>query len=190
MKLKTGLILIALVSWIFISTGSVFGADEIAQSPSSEAQVPLEATATPELQATAPTQETPDLQWVWAEVISVSPQNNQLTLKYLDYEADAEKEMVMGVDDKTTYENVKSLSEIKASDAVSVDYITNAEGKNIAKNINVEKPEAASPQAEETTKAPAKEETKTQPATTTEAAPAPETNSTETQSPTAGQNQQ
>lgn len=64
-----------------------------------------------------------------------------MIIRYLDYETDTEKEISVGVDDKTTYENIKSLEEIKPQDAVSVDYIVNTDGKNIAKNINLEKNE-------------------------------------------------
>ncbi|MFA4989553.1 MAG: hypothetical protein WC576_02140 [Candidatus Omnitrophota bacterium] len=87
-----------------------------------------------------------DTQWVWGEVISVDTQNKTLTLKYLDYDTDEEKELLLTVDNLTGYENVKSLEEIQAKDSVSIDYISSA-GKNTARSISLEKAEAAGLQA-------------------------------------------
>ncbi|MBP7836089.1 MAG: hypothetical protein KA022_01265 [Candidatus Omnitrophica bacterium] len=87
-----------------------------------------------------------DTQWVWGEVTSVDAQEKVLTLKYLDYDTDEEKELLLAVDDLTGYENVKSLEEIKVKDFLSVDYIS-GDGKNTARSISLEKPEAAAPQA-------------------------------------------
>jgi hypothetical protein len=42
------------------------------------------------------------------------------------------------VDNKTTYENIKSLDEIELHSEISVDYIISQDGKNIAKNIRIE----------------------------------------------------
>lgn len=79
-----------------------------------------------------------DTQWVWAEVISLDNQNKTLTLKYLDYDSDQEKEIVVSVDDKTKFENVSSFDELKVKDNLSVDY-SNVDGKNVARNISLEK---------------------------------------------------
>ncbi|MDD4953852.1 MAG: hypothetical protein PHG40_02975 [Candidatus Omnitrophica bacterium] len=84
------------------------------------------------------------LQWLWGEAISVDAANSTLSVKYLDYEADMEKDIVITVDSQTTYENVVSLMEIKAKDSLSVDYLVTADGKNIARVISVEKPEIPS----------------------------------------------
>jgi hypothetical protein len=83
----------------------------------------------------------PDTQWVWGEVNTLDTQNKTILVKYLDYETDQEKEATINVDDKTTYENIKSIDEIKPKDVLSIDYIVSSDGKNIAKNISVEKPE-------------------------------------------------
>jgi uncharacterized membrane protein len=85
--------------------------------------------------------EEPEVQWVWGEVVSVDPQNKIFSVKYLDYESDQEKEFAMNVNEETAYENIKSADEIKPKDAVSIDYIVTSEGKNMAKNISLEKPE-------------------------------------------------
>lgn len=135
MKLKIGLILTVTILALYLSVNLVFSQGET--SPTTSAS---------EIQAT------PELQWVWAEVVSLDPNNRQLTVKYLDYETDTEKEMLVDVNDQTTYENVKSFSEIKPQDTLSIDYTTPAEGKNIAKNINVEKAEGIQPTPEETNK--------------------------------------
>jgi hypothetical protein len=49
--------------------------------------------------------------------------------------------MTINVDDKTTYESIKSLDEIRPRDTLSIDYVVSADGKTIARNISVEKPE-------------------------------------------------
>lgn len=125
MKQKIGLVLGIITFLILIGATSLF---------SQEAAVTEEAVP--------PTQAELETQWLWGEVISVDTQKNELLIKCLDYETDQEKEVAITVDDKTTYENIKALLEIKPQDTVSVDYIVNPEGKNIAKNISVEKPQA------------------------------------------------
>ena len=102
----------------------------------------------------------PEMQWLWGEVVSVDAAKNEIRVKYLDYEADVEKEIALSADDKTTFENVKSLAEIKPQDTVSVDYIVGVQGRNLAKNFSVEKAEiqepvsvpATEPQASDTNK--------------------------------------
>lgn len=81
-------------------------------------------------------------QWAWGEVVNVDAQNKSVTIKYLDYELDQEKELSLTTDDSTTYDNIKSFGEIQPKDNLSIDYVT-VEGKNIAKSISLEKPEAA-----------------------------------------------
>ncbi|MDD5196646.1 MAG: hypothetical protein PHV92_03375 [Candidatus Omnitrophica bacterium] len=87
-----------------------------------------------------------DTQWVWGEVTSVDTQNKTLALKYLDYDTDEEKELLITVDNLTSYENVRSLEEIQVKDSVSIDYISGA-GKNTAMSVSLEKAEAAGLQA-------------------------------------------
>ncbi|MCM8792542.1 MAG: hypothetical protein NC826_05335 [Candidatus Omnitrophica bacterium] len=83
-------------------------------------------------------QEDVDYLWVWGEVMNVDIQNKVINIKYLDYETDTEKELYLVVDNKTTYEGVNSLLEIRPSDIISVDYVAVGD-KNIARNISVEK---------------------------------------------------
>ncbi|MDD5669603.1 MAG: hypothetical protein PHE58_06210 [Candidatus Omnitrophica bacterium] len=91
--------------------------------------------------APAPADNSEDVQWLWGEVVAVNASNKEIRVKYVDYETDTEKEVSMFVDDKTTYENIKSLDEIKPQDGVTIDYLVNAEGKNIAQTVSLEKTE-------------------------------------------------
>ena len=107
----------------------------------------------------------PETLWLWGEVVSIDNAKGEITIKYLDYDTDQEKEIAVGIDDKTTYENTKGLLDIKPQDTVSIDYIVGSDSKNIAKNISVEKPDAEGmmqedltaeqPQAPELPEAPA-----------------------------------
>ena len=145
MKISMRLVLLSAVLFLGISAGIAWCADETGPGVST-------AAATEEMAPLA------DMQWVWAEVVSVDPVTDQMTLKYLDYETDTEKEMAMAVNNQTAYENVKALVEIKPTDTVSIDYIITADGKNLAKNVNVEKAEGIQPMPEETAKIPREEE--------------------------------
>ena len=50
-----------------------------------------------------------DIQWAWGEVVSLDSPAQTITLKYLDYETDQEKELVVAVDEKTVFENIKDI---------------------------------------------------------------------------------
>ena len=117
-------------SFILLNTGL-----NLAQEPETETQE--EAPASEQTQVTSG----PQIQWIWGEVVSVDLTNKTLLVKYFDYETDTEKEASIILDDKTTYENVNSIEEIKPQDTASIDYAVDAEGRNIAKNISVEKAE-------------------------------------------------
>jgi len=84
----------------------------------------------------------PEPQWQYFEVVSTDLQNNGIVVKYIDYDTDTEKQMTIAVDEKTTYENVASLKELKPEDALGVDYIVDSTGKSIATNISLEKSSA------------------------------------------------
>lgn len=86
----------------------------------------------------------PDTQWVWGEVQNIDVANKAITVKYLDYETDQEKEISLAVDEKTSFENVKSLEGLKLKDAVSVDYAVTG-GIALAKSISVENQETLKP---------------------------------------------
>jgi len=78
-------------------------------------------------------------QWLWGEVVSVNTQSKTIQVKYLDYDTDIEKELVLTVDGQTKYENASGLDEIKPQDTISVDYIVSPDGVNLAAAISVEK---------------------------------------------------
>ena len=65
-----------------------------------------------------------EVQWLWGEVVLVDVAKKQVIVRYLDYETDNEKEISLSVDGKTAYENIKDISELKAQDIVSVDYVS------------------------------------------------------------------
>ncbi|HQJ15569.1 MAG TPA: hypothetical protein PLJ26_03715 [Candidatus Omnitrophota bacterium] len=78
-------------------------------------------------------------QWLWGEVVSVNAQSKTIQVKYLDYDTDIEKELVLTVDGQTKYENAKGLDDIKPQDTISVDYMVSADGVNLAVAISLEK---------------------------------------------------
>lgn len=78
-------------------------------------------------------------QWLWGEVVAVNVQSKTIQVKYLDYDTDIEKELVLTVDGQTKYENAKGLDEIKPQDTISVDYLVSADGVNLAVAISLEK---------------------------------------------------
>jgi len=135
MKIKMSLVLGIMFVCILMSTGLIFSQEQAAEKPPAQ-EAPSE----------------PETQWIWGEVVSVDTAAKKVLVKYLDYETDTEKEINIDVDDKTTYENVKSVDEIKPQDTLSIDYIINPDGRNIAKNISIEKPEGAQTLPEETPK--------------------------------------
>ncbi|MDD5730070.1 MAG: hypothetical protein PHN57_02965 [Candidatus Omnitrophica bacterium] len=122
-KINASLILI--LSVVFLYAG--FSAAEEQNKPQGQEQISSE----------------PEVQWLWGDVISVDSANKKVTVKYLDYETDSEKEISIAVSDTTTFENVKSLEDIKPQDTVSIDYVINPDGSNTAKNISVEKIEGS-----------------------------------------------
>ena len=124
MKIKINLVLWLIFSFILIGTGLIFSQEQAAEKPLAQ-EVPSE----------------PETLWIWGDVASVDAAAKKILVKYLDYETDSEKEINIVVDDKTTYENVESVGKIKPQDILTVDYIINPDGNNIARNISVEKPE-------------------------------------------------
>jgi len=118
------------------------------EQPSSTAVNPEAAPAETIPAETAPSGES-ETQWLWGEVASVDAAAGKITVKYLDYDTDTEKQMEIISDAKTTFDNVKGLDEIKPQDTVSIDYAAGPIGAIIAKHISVEKIEIENmPQAD------------------------------------------
>jgi hypothetical protein len=124
MKHKTGLFLGIIISLLFIVAGVAFS---------------QETTETAK-EAPEPQNES-DVQWLWGEVVSVDLQSKSFIVKFTDWETEQEKEVKIDINDKTAFENINSLDEVKPNDTLSVDYIVATDGKNIAKIISLEKPE-------------------------------------------------
>ncbi|MDD5513110.1 MAG: hypothetical protein PHD09_05030 [Candidatus Omnitrophica bacterium] len=83
----------------------------------------------------------PVVQWLWGEVLSVDADKNQIKVKFLDFENDAEKEILLTANDLTNFENIKGVVDLKPQDNVSVDYVITTQGDNVAKYIGLEKAE-------------------------------------------------
>lgn len=134
MNSKKFALLSGFIILIMITALAAF-AQEPAAAPADQAAVPAEQQEGSKSEN--------DTQWAWGEVTSLDAPAKTLTLKYLDYETDQEKDLVLTVDEKTVFENIKSLDEIKVNDTLSIDYTVGADGKNTAKNINFEKPDSS-----------------------------------------------
>lgn len=183
MILKKIMPVFVFVALITSATLIAFAAEEVATSVENPVSAPAEPAASAvSPQATLPNES--DTQWVWGEVANLDSAGKIITLKYLDYETDQEKDILLAVDEKTTFENIKSFDEIKAKDTLSIDYMVTPDGKNIAKNIGLESPDssAAVPAqvVEEVKKvdadvqaAPAPEQPEVKPDAPIEQAPAP-----------------
>ena len=83
----------------------------------------------------------PDILWLWGEVTAVDAAKGLISVKYLDYDTDTEKEVAIYTDENTSYENVNTIADIKLKDIVSIDYVSGAQGSSLARSISVETPE-------------------------------------------------
>jgi hypothetical protein len=133
---------------VFVFTGLIAAATLIAlaEEAAPGAENPVVSVAGPAVSIStpqAPSQNENDTQWAWGEVVNVDGAGKTITVKYLDYETDQERDIVLVVDEKTTFENIKIFDEIKVQDTLSVDYIIGPDGKNIAKNIGLESPDVS-----------------------------------------------
>lgn len=127
---------LAIIVLLCVNSGIVFAEDN---TGAMQAEVSGENA---EQKAVADNGSDSGAQWQWGEVVSVDLPNNTVKLKYLDFDTDTEKVMDLVVDEKTAYENIKSLGELKAQDTASIDYMLGSDGKAVIRNISVEKPEA------------------------------------------------
>ena len=140
MKLRISLITMALIFMALVVTGISFAEDADIVHGGAYPQEKNEF----------------QMQWAWGEVTAVDPASGTLAVKYFDYDAGQDKELNVTVDEKTSYENISKIDDLKPGQNVSVDYSVLAEGKNIARNISLEKVEdAGTPTKTEETTAPA-----------------------------------
>lgn len=133
MRLNKGFIAVIVFSFIFLNVGLSLGQQQTTEKPAQQA-------------------EEPELQFLWGEVVNLDLANKAILVKNLDYETDQERETPILVDEKTVYENFKSIEELKQNDMVSVDYIVMPDGKNIARNLSLDKAEEDVIVPEESTK--------------------------------------
>ncbi|MBL7070144.1 MAG: hypothetical protein ISS27_01575 [Candidatus Omnitrophica bacterium] len=122
MKLRPGLIIALSISLIFLS--SIIACAQ-------EGNIVL-GPEEPKVQ------DGPEVQWLWGEVLNVDPTYSQIRVRFLDFLNDTERELLLTVDNDTTYENISVLEEIKRKDNLSIDYIVTGSGLYLAKYIGLE----------------------------------------------------
>lgn len=101
--------------------------------------------AMPDAPATTETAGSPapaadEMEYSFGEVKSIS--TSQLVLLEYDYLTDKESDVTYSVDPAVTYENAKSIDEIKVGDSIEIDYINQGQSK-VVKTIILEKEEDA-----------------------------------------------
>jgi len=142
MNITRGLVIAVFVLFIGMGTFVVFAQEETVLSPN-------------DLLPASTLESSEDMegntQWVWGEVTNLDIKADIVTLKYLDYENDQEKELALVVDGNTVYDNLKSFDEIKIKDTLSIDYKVASDGKNLAKNISLEKSDILPADAQDST---------------------------------------
>lgn len=143
MDLKKIIAVFVFATLITMTTLIAFAAEEATVSVANPVASPVDSGAAVSAPQQAPAQNENDTQWTWGEVVNLDSVGKTITLKYLDYEADQEKDIVLAVNEKTAFENIKSFDEIKVKDTLSIDYMVGPDGKNIAKNIGLESPDSS-----------------------------------------------
>jgi hypothetical protein len=131
-------VLIAVTTLIAFAADEVMINTEVPAAASSESAV---STIAPQEAVSA--QDESDIQWAWGEVVNLDNAAKTITLKYLDYETDQEKDILLIVNEKTAFENIKGFDDIKIKDTLSIDYAVASDGKNIARNIGLESPDSS-----------------------------------------------
>ncbi len=141
------LIMVA-ISLVYLAT--LVSSEEANPSKTETAVPPAVTATTPAAPVAEPKPAAEETKWVWAEVTGVDAVNNQIVVKYLDYDTDEEKSLTIVIDSATRFENAEGIKSVSAGDNVGVDYILNDKGQALAKSIALEKAESmpkASPEA-------------------------------------------
>lgn len=141
------LIMVA-ISLVYFAT-LVFS-EEVNPSKTEPAVPPAVTATTPAAPVAEPKPAAEETKWVWAEVTGVDAVNNQIVVKYLDYDTDEEKSLAIVTDNATRFENAEGIKSVAVGDNVGVDYILNDKGQALAKSIALEKAESmpkAAPEA-------------------------------------------
>ncbi len=141
--MKAKLLVLSLAGVMAISLSALAYAQEKPEIPAQD----VPAAASPEEE---------NISWVWGEVKSVDPALSTATVIYMDYQTDEEKDLALEVNTQTKFEGVEDLSALKVGDTAGIDYSV-IDGKNIARNISVEKIEVLPEAVEEPALEPAAE---------------------------------
>ncbi|MFH1507883.1 MAG: hypothetical protein ABIG46_05620 [Candidatus Omnitrophota bacterium] len=80
-----------------------------------------------------------EMQWVWGEIVLLYPREKNMLIRYIDYETDTEKEVIINVDERTSYEGINSFFQLKEQDTVSVDYVIDNSDRALAQMVSVER---------------------------------------------------
>jgi len=99
-----------------------------------------------------------DAQEAYGEVVSVDVNAGTLIITEYDYEKDEDINNTYAIDKAATYENVKSLAEVKAGDWVALTLKPGAGSMNIAISVYVERYDIGEEMAPATPAAPVAEE--------------------------------
>lgn len=154
---------VIIFSMIFVFASCLLAQDAEQQAPPAETTVAANATVEPAAVVTptslpVPTEmpepavkaepiapvempapaEVKPAEWVWGEVVSVDTEKKQIVLKHLDYDTYEEVQTTLNVGDKTLFENVVGLGEIKIGNHLTADFKI-VSGSNIADLVVVEK---------------------------------------------------
>lgn len=120
----------------------------------------------------------PEAQEAYGEVVSVDANAGSVIITEYDYEKDEDVSNKYNIDKAATYENVKSLSEVKAGDWVALTVKPQKEGGNIATSVYVERYDMGEEVSPVPVAAPAPAVAATAPITPPIAQPAPAVSST------------
>ena len=90
----------------------------------------------PPAKATVPA---PEGQEAYGEVVSVDANAGAITITEYDYEKDEDVNKSYTIDKAATFENVKSLSEVKTGDWVALTLKPQKDGTNLATSVYVER---------------------------------------------------
>ena len=129
---------------VALSAISAFSEDPQAPAKDDTTQVQILQTAAVQTPGGSPAEaavKTNELS-IYGEVQAVNIQAASMSVQYYDYDNDAEKIMEVSLDKDSKLENVKSIDGVKKGDWVDVTYTVTG-GKNTARNVSVEKEEAA-----------------------------------------------
>ena len=97
------------------------------------------AVAQPTIAAPTPQGQATEGQEAYGEVVSVDANAGAITITEYDYEKDEDINKAYTIDKSATYENVKSLAEVKAGDWVALTLKPQTGGASLATSVYVER---------------------------------------------------